>query len=140
MRQEYYSGVARAGNCTGRGFQDGKFVMKVDKDAVGPKRELIMMLKVAGTVAVVLSFVAGLFAAVEIRGDGPGMALQLFSLTLQLFFAGMMMLAVGAGLEILSGVRAALSDEPIDTRRYGRTRSNKGSLLAAKLAAEPAAH
>ena len=114
--------------------------MKVNKDAVGPKRELIMMLKVAGTVAVVLSFVAGLFAAVDIRGDGPGTALQLFSLTLQLFFAGMMMLAAGAGLEILGGVREALSDEPIETRRYGRTRSNKGSLLAAKLAAEPAAH
>jgi len=114
--------------------------MMEDKVAIGPKRELIMVLKVAGTVAVVLSFVAGLFAAVEIRGDGPGTALQLFTLTLQLFFAGMMMLAAGAGLEILGSMREALSDEPIDNRRYGRTRSNKGSLLAAKLAAEPAAH
>lgn len=114
--------------------------MKVDKGAVGPRRELVMMLKVAGTVAVVLSLIVGLFAAVEVRGDGLVAALPMFSLALQLFFAGMLMLAAAAGLEILSGLRETLTDDPIETRRYGRTRSNKGSLLAAKLAAEPVAH
>jgi hypothetical protein len=114
--------------------------MKVDKSAVGSRRELALMLKVAGTVAVALSLIAGLFAAIDVRGDGLAAALPMFSLALQLFFAGMMMLAAAAGLEILSGLREALTDEPMETRRYGRTRSNKGSLLAAKLAAEPVAH
>lgn len=114
--------------------------MKVDKNTAGPRRELVMMLKVAGTVAVVLSLIVGLFAAIDVRGDGLAAALPMFSLALQLFFAGMMMLAAAAGLESLSGLRESLADEPIETRRYGRTRSNKGSLLAAKLAAEPVAH
>lgn len=123
-----------------RVFENGDFVMNVDKSAVGPRRELALMLKVAGTVAVMLSLIAGLFAAIDVRGNGLVAALPMFSLALQLFFAGMMMLAAAAGLDILSGLRDALTDEPIETRRYGRTRSNKGSLLAAKLAAEPVAH
>ncbi len=113
--------------------------MKVEKDSNGSKRELIKVLKVAGTVAVALSLVAGLFGAITVRGTGFEEALPLFSLALQLFFAGMMMLAASAGLDTLGALRESLSDDGIETRRYGRTRSNKGSILASKLAAEPAA-
>ena len=113
--------------------------MKAGKESVGPRRELIMMLKVAGTVAVVSSLIVGLFAAIDLRSGGVAAVLPMFSLALQLFFAGMMMLAA-AGLDILGGLRDTLTDDPIETRRYGRTRSNKGSLLASKLAAEPVAH
>ena len=113
--------------------------MRVDKDTNGSKRELVKVLKVAGMVAVVVSLVTGLFAAVDVRTDGFNAALPLFSLALQLFFAGMMMLAACAGLDILTGLRESLTDEGVETRRYGRTRSNKGSILASKLAAEPSA-
>ena len=113
--------------------------MRVDKDTNGSKRELIKVLKVAGTLAVVVSLVTGLFAAVDVRTAGFNAALPLFSLALQLFFAGMMMLAAYAGLDILAGLRESLTDEGVETRRYGRTRSNKGSILASKLAAEPSA-
>ena len=111
--------------------------MRDGKESTGSRRELIMMLRVAGTVAVVLSLIAGLFAALDVRGAGFDAALPLFSLALQLFFAGMMMLAASAGLDILNGLRETMSDGGLETRRYGRTRSNKGSLLASKLAAEP---
>ncbi len=114
--------------------------MKVDKDANGSKRELITVLKVAGIFGVALSLVAGVIAASDIRGSGFDAALPLFSLALQLFFAGMVMLAASAALDMLGALREAMSDAPIESRRYGRTRSNKGSLLASKLAAEPAAH
>lgn len=141
MRRESFVGADQAGLGTGSGYSiNGDFVMKVDKSTVGSRRELVMMLKIAGTVAVVLSLIVGLFAAIDVRGEGMAVALPMFSLALQLFFAGMMMLAAAAGLEILSGLRESLTDDPIETRRYGRTRSNKGSLLAAKLAAEPVAH
>ena len=113
--------------------------MKVDKDSNGSKRELVMVLKVAGTVGVALSLVAGMFAAVDVRSAGFDAALPLFSLALQLFFAGMLMLAASAGLDNLAGMRESLAGDDIETRRYGRTRSNKGSILASKLAAEPAA-
>ena len=113
--------------------------MKVDKDTNRSKRELIKLLKVAGFLAIALSLLVGLFAAVDVRGGGFESAIPLFSLALQLFFAGMMMLAAAAGLDLLGGLRETMSDAPLETRRYGRTRSNKGSLLAAKLAAEPAA-
>lgn len=113
--------------------------MKVEKGAVGSKRDLITMLKVAGTLAVIFSLVAGLFAAVDVRGAGLDAAIPLISLGLQLFFAGMMILAASAGLDMLGGLRDEMSQDTVETRRYGRTRSNKGSILASKLAAEPAA-
>lgn len=113
--------------------------MKVEKDSNGSKKELITVLKVAGTFAVILSLLAGLLAAFDVRSAGLEAALPLFSLTLQLFFAGMMMLAASAGLDILYGLRDSLAEDSVETRRYGRTRSNKGSILASKLAAEPAA-
>ena len=113
--------------------------MKVVKDSNGSKRELITVLKVAGTVAVALSLIAGLFAAFDVRGAGFAAALPVFTLALQLFFAGMMMLAASAALDLLGGLRDSLAEDSIETRRYGRTRSNKGSILASKLAAEPAA-
>lgn len=115
------------------------FRMKVDKNAGGSKREFITMLKVAGILAVILSLPAGLIAAIEIRGSGFDGALALISLAMQLFFAGMMMLAASAALDLLGSLRDAMTDNSLETRRYGRTRSNKGSLLASKLAAEPAA-
>lgn len=114
--------------------------MKVDKDTNGSKRELITVLKVAGMVAVVLSLLTGLLAALDMRSGGFEAALPMFSLVVQLFFAGMMMLAASAGLDMLGGLRDSLTDDGVETRRYGRTRSNKGSILASKLAAEPAAH
>ena len=120
--------------------ENGDFVMKVDKDSNGSKKELVTVLKVAGTLAVALSLVAGLLAAFDIRSGGFDAALPLFSLALQLFFAGMMMLAASAGLEVLGGLRNSLAEDSVETRRYGRTRSNKGSILASKLAAEPAAN
>ena len=113
--------------------------MKADKETSGTKREIITVLKVAGTLAAAFGLVAGLFAAIEVRQVGFDAGLPLFSLALQLFFGGMLMIAASAGLDILAGLRDSLAGDGAEPNRYGRTRSDKGSILASKLGAEPAA-
>ncbi len=104
-----------------------------------PKRELTVALKLFGSFAIILGAAIGLFAVVDHWRAGMDAALPLLSLGVQLFVAGLLLLAASAGLEILGAIRDGLAADAVETRRYVRTRSAKGSLLAAKLVAEPSA-
>ena len=114
--------------------------MKDDNEFTAPRRELPILLKASGVLGVVAGLLVGLLAAIEFRGYGFQVAATPIALGVQLFFFGMMMLAAASALDYLHGIRDALNGGGVESRRYGRTRSNRGALLAAKLAAEPVPH
>ncbi|NNG05912.1 MAG: hypothetical protein HKM95_17670 [Inquilinus sp.] len=114
--------------------------MRDEKEPPVIRRDLPVLLKVFGTLGVLTGLLVGLFAAIEFRGGGFEVAATPIALGVQLFFFGMMMLAAAAALDFLHGIRDALNGGGVESRRYGRTRSNRGALLAAKLAAEPVPH